>query len=123
MSTILNFRSLVLDYPSTNLKSTLRKNLVPLCTSQKLVCYNLKHIYAFIIPETEPAEIASAIILGFSRAGEFSADDPVSVARSREIRPDVSQDPRIPQVKQARACSLQTETRTMCTRYAAPPLF
>jgi len=48
----------------------------------------------FIAPEIKLAKIASAIILGFSRAGEFSADDPISVARAREIRPDISQDPR-----------------------------
>lgn len=57
----------------------------------------------FVAPEIKPVKMTSAIILGFSRAGEFSADDPVSVARAREIRPDVSQDPRIPQVKEARA--------------------
>lgn len=68
------------------------------------------------------AEIASAIIP--SRAGESSADDPVSVARAREkfARTGFT-GPENPTGKRGESRSLQTETRRMCTRCAALPLF
>lgn len=64
----------------------------------------------------------SAIIL--SRAGESSADDPVSVARAPEkfARTGFT-GPENPAGKGGESRSLQTETRRMCTRYAALPLF